>query len=338
MTVKTIIAAAGATSAAAAASAAVWLAVAPQNSGSSASGSSSGGNQPAATAPAPGSQDVVVVCVGTGRILHAPTPGGGCAAGQEPLSLVPAKVCQTCPPFEEPKPDTDEGAVSDLEQRISALENKPYFEVVNDEERPVFRVGPDGVKVFNKAGSPVAAFASSQYGGYFTASSATQNLQISMGAVGATAGVQITEDGLARMTIAAREKSGASFRIPSADGTIAGIGASVDGPGALLLGTLEGRVRSTLTVPDGRGMIRVRKDDVGGGVTLTEQGGGGGMFEIDTAKGEAAIKMGHLSHRYGIVMAGPRYNMPLIPKSGLPGSYFLGCGGQAPPACMPPQD
>ena len=336
MTVKTIIAAAGATTAAAAASAAVWLAVAPQSRGS-APGSPSGGNPPAASAPAPGSQDVAMVCVGAGRILHAPLPGG-CAAGQTPLSLVPAKPCQLCPPFEEPKPNTDEGAVSDLEQRISALENKPYFEVVNDDEQPVFRVGPDGVKVFNKAGTPVAAFASSQYGGYFTASSASADLQASLGAVGATAGVQITEDGLPRMTISAREKGGASFRIPSVDGTIAGIGASMDGPGALLLGTLEGRVRSTLTVPDGRGMIRVRKDDVGGGVTLIEQNGGGGMFEIDTAKGEAAIKMGHLNHRYGIVMAGPRYNMPLIPKSGLPGSYFLGCGGQSPPACMPPQD
>jgi hypothetical protein len=337
MTVKTIVAAAGATTAAAVASAAVWLAVAPQTGGSAPSGSPPGGNPPAATAPAPGSQDVVMVCVGAGRILHAPLPSG-CAPGQTPLSLVPAKVCQLCPPFEEPKPDADEGALGDLEQRISALENKPYFEVVNDDEQPVFRVGPDGVKVFNKAGAPVAAFASSEYGGYFTAKSASADLQVSLGATGATAGVQISEDGLTRMTISAREKAGASFRVPSADGTIAGIGASVDGPGALLLGTLEGRVRSTITVPDGRGMVRVRKDDVGGGVTLIDQNGGGGMFEIDTAKGEAAIKMGHLNHRYGIVMAGPRYNMPLIPKSGLPGSYFLGCGGQAPPACMPPQD
>ena len=59
------------------------------------------------------------------------------------------------------------------------------------------------------------------------------------------------------------------------------------------------------------------------------------MFQIDNAQGNAAIKMGHLDNRYGIVLAGPTLGLPLVPKSGLPGSYFMGCGSQAPPACMP---
>jgi hypothetical protein len=280
-----------------------------------------------------------MVCVDAGRVLRAPLPAGGCTQGQTPLSLIPASICQLCPPFEEPKPDANaNNDIDRLEQRIRELENAPYFEVVNSDEKPVFRVGPDGVKVFNQAMKAVAAFGSTQSGGHFIASSGSANLQASLAAVSTTAGVQIIEDGLPRLNLNVREDGTASFRIPSAAGTIAGIGVSLDGPGALLLGTLDGQVRSSLTVPNGRGLIRVRKGDQGGGVSLLEQSGGGGMFEIDNVQGEAAIKMGHLNHRYGIVMAGPRYQLPLIPKSGLPGSYFLGCGGEAPPACMPPKN
>ena len=48
-----------------------------------------------------------------------------------------------------------------------------------------------------------------------------------------------------------------------------------------------------------------------------EQGIGGGMLQIDSKDG-AIVKMGHVGNRYGIVMAGPRPGLPLVPKSGLP--------------------
>jgi hypothetical protein len=65
-----------------------------------------------------------------------------------------------------------------------------------------------------------------------------------------------------------------------------------------------------------------------------EQSSGGGMLQIDAQQG-AIVKMGHVENRYGIVATGPRQGIALIPKSGLPGSFFLGCGSAAPPACTP---
>jgi hypothetical protein len=39
--------------------------------------------------------------------------------------------------------------------------------------------------------------------------------------------------------------------------------------------------------------------------------------------------MGGVNNRYGLVVAVPTLGLPLIPKSALPGSYFMGCGSQA---------
>lgn len=317
-------------------SAAAWLAVGPRSEATGSPAAHDGASAAASRAP----EDVVVVCVAEDRVVRAPLAEDRCAPGQVAVSLLPDEIaCALCQPFEEPaQPDrSDSAALNDVERRIRALEQAPYFEVVNDAEQPIFRVGPDGVRVFNTSGVAVAAFGTSQYGGYFVASSGSALVQASLGAIGTMAGVQITEDGLTRMSVSAAEGGGSAFRLPSAAGTIAGIGASIDGPGALLVGTLDGEIRSSLTVPGGRGMVRVLKNATGGGLSMLEPTSGGGMLEVDNVQGEAAIRMGHLSHRYGIVMAGPRYSMPLVPKSGLPGSYFLGCGGQAPPACMPPE-
>jgi hypothetical protein len=39
------------------------------------------------------------------------------------------------------------------------------------------------------------------------------------------------------------------------------------------------------------------------------------------------VKFGVNQDRYGVVLAGPVSGFPLVPGSGLPGSYFLGCAG-----------
>lgn len=337
MTLRTIVVAGVSTTAAvAAASTAVWLAVAPQSAATGGAGAAP--PPPAASPPPGGSRTVVVVCVGADQIVRSPRPQGGCPSGQRKVDLRPEEeMCQLCPPFDERRePDSsDNEALNDLERRIRALENGPYFEVVNDNEQPIFRVGPGGVRIFNQSGVAVAAFGSSESGGYFTASSGTALMESSIAASGTTAGVRMVEDGLVRLELSAREGGGAALRVPSGDGLIAGLGASVSGPGTLLLGTLDGQVKSSLTVPDGRGMVSVNQDLNGGGASLLEARIGGGMFEIADAKGQSAIKMGHVDHRYGIVLAGPVLGLPLVPRSGLPGSYFMGCGSQAPPACMP---
>ena len=333
MTVRTLIGAAATTTAAA--SAAVWFAVAPQNAPPTAPSS---GQVERASPAAPGVQDEVVVCIGGDDIIRAPLPEGECPPGHREVSLRPPEEedCPLCPPADGEKPDlSNNEPLNDLERRLRALENAPYFEVINDSEQPVFRVGPDGVRVFNRTGVAVAGFGAAQDGGYFTASSGSALLEASLVANGTKAGVQIVEDDIVRLSALAGESSPPSVLVPSANGVIAGIGASTAGSGALLLGGLDGRLKASLSIPGGRGQLQLRSGDEGGQVSMLEQSIGGGMFQIDNAKGMAAIKMGHLNNRYGIVLAGPNLGFPLIPKSGLPGSYFMGCGSQARPACMP---
>ena len=91
-------------------------------------------------------------------------------------------------------------------------------------------------------------------------------------------------------------------------------------------------------VLDGRGMIASNGNGPSGGTALLEPRIGGGMFGLDDTRGNAAIKMGHNGNRYGIVLAGPKLGFPLIPKSGLPGSYFMGCATAVRPACVPTID
>ena len=286
----------------------------------------------------PGEEEEMVVCVGEDKIIRAPRPEGGCPPGHRRVSLRPEEEeeCPLCPPADGEAPDvSDNPALNDLERRLRALENAPYFEVIDDNEQPVFRVAPDGVTVFDRTGVVRAGFGVSQSGGYFTVKSGTSLLEASLGAAGTKAGLQIIEDGLVRLTTLAGEDSPPSLRIPSASGLIAGIGVSTAGGGAVLVGQLNGARKASMTVPDGRGVLQLSSTESGGQVSILQQRIGGGMFQIDNAQGEAVIKMGHYEHRYGIVLAGPKLGLPLVPKSGLPGSYFMGCGGQVPPACMP---
>jgi hypothetical protein len=278
----------------------------------------------------------MIVCEAGDHILRAPLQNGNCPPGHKKLSLEPEKddqLCEFCPPSEEkPPPDPDEDALAALERRIRNLENAPYFEVVNKQEQPIFRVGPGGVRIFNKAGTAVAAFGTSEAGGYFTGRSATSPVFVSMGASDTTAGIRIVEEGLGRMELATRDGR-SSLRFPSGDGLIAGIGESTSGPGVLLVGTRTGQVKAKLMVPDERGVVSVSKEDEGGGLSLLEAKIGGGLLDI-AAGNDSVVRMGHVEHRYGIVLAGPVMGLPLVPKSGLPGSYFMGCAGGA-PACVP---
>lgn len=320
---------------AAAASAAAWMSLAPQ-------GTMPAGGEAGAAASAESSdtdeQSRTTVCVGSDGILRASLPEGGCPPAHRPMRLPEEEECEMCPPFEEPAPQDPETnrELALLERRIRALETAAYFEVVDGDDRPVFSIGPDGVRVFNRSGVPVVAFGSTDFGGYVTARSTTMSLEASMGATGRTAGLQIREDGLTRLEVSAKPGGGAALRLPSGDGgLIAGLGASVDGPGALLLGTRDGWVKATLTIPNGRGRVNVRRTEKSGGLVLQEAGIGGGMLLLADAKDDRAVVMGHVKNTYGLVIAGPVPGLPLVPKTGLPGSYFMGCGSQAPPACMP---
>jgi hypothetical protein len=329
---------------AAAGSTAAYLTIASPNAGTA--GDSAPGDRPASSsAPGPSTPDAgpddVKLCVGSGRILHA-TPEGSesCPDGQEELQLAwgaDERVCELCDPFKDPpsgEPQSDSRALDAIERRIRDLENAAYFEVVNKNEQTIFRVGPGGIRVFNGNGTAVAALGISELGGYFTGRSATGPFEASIGASGSSAGVRLFDTGLPRVEVGTRNGPFA-LRFPSAVGMLAGIGQTRAGTGAVLAGTLPGAVRASFTVTDGRGMASMIKEAGNGGAALTEATIGGGLLDIANARGNSAVKMGHNAHRYGVVLAGPVLGMPVVPRSGIPGSYFMGCASGERPACAP---
>jgi hypothetical protein len=287
--------------------------------------------------------DEVTLCVGPGpdHILRATPLDGSCPPDHQELRLEEEDeaICELCDPEDPPKPrdPARDGQLAALDDRIRALEKSAYFEVVTKDGRPVFRVEPGGARLFNPESTAVAALGTSEQGGYFTGRTTRGSHYASIGASGDRGGVRLLEVDLARLELKVQDGKG-SLRIPSATGVIAGLGQSTAGSGALLVGTLAGDVRGSFTVPNGRGMIASNGQAASGGTALLEPGIGGGMFGLDDTRGGAAVKMGHNGHRYGIVLAGPVLGFPLIPKSGLPGSYFMGCTTAVKPACVPTID
>jgi hypothetical protein len=114
---------------------------------------------------------------------------------------------------------------------------------------------------------------------------------------------------------------------------IAGIGESSAGTGALVIGNSNGQVKASMTLAEGKGMLSLFNKKRADILSLTEGATGGGLLTIGDADGAPMVKMGVNEGRYGIVLAGPVAGFPLVPSSGLPGSYFLGCSGGA--ACRP---
>jgi hypothetical protein len=294
--------------------------------------------RPPAESAEPPEEDPTVVCVGPDRVVRSPSPEGKCPADHEELELEDedSGICELCDPFKEQPPAPSASRELDaLERRLWSLENTPYFEVVDRRQSPIFRVGPGGVRVFNKEGLPVAAIGTTETGGFFTVRSTTVPTDVSIGATGDTAGFRIVETGLLRTDLTWKGDR-SSLRFPSAIGLIAGMGESNAGTGTLLVGSRLGKVKVKFSIPDARGILGVTKlDDDVGGIALAEAKVGGGMLDVGDRKGNSAVKMGHNGHRYGIVIAGPKPGFPLIPKSGLPGSYFMGCPTDQRPACVP---
>jgi hypothetical protein len=321
-----------------AASAATWFAVNSQNEGATASGAVN--SSPPANSSDANESNSVVVCVGVDTVLRVP-PGfaSECPDGQEELQLEDddEELCELCDPFDDPPrvPRLDDPAAKALEQRIRKLEDTAYFEVVSkDNERAIFRIGPDGARFFNGEGAAVAAVGTNDAGGYFSGKSAVDELEASLGASGSRAGVVLFQGGTERVELATREGP-LALRFPSGKGLIAGIGQSRAGTGAVLVGTVPGVTDGSIPVSDGRGVLSLTKDGGRGGLAFAEATIGGGLLDIATARGDSAVKMGHNGHRYGIVLAGPVLGVPYVPRTGVPGSYFMGCASGEKPACLP---
>lgn len=280
-----------------------------------------------------------------------PDPGDPGIAG-EADSPEGGGTCASCGPFDDPFSDpwligsddpsasqpgespSADASLAALEERIRALENSAYLEVVNEATGKVlFSIGPHGARIFASNGNQVAAFGTTDLGGYFAARSPTGQVA-AIGASDESAGPRILNGDLPSAELGAHAGPHA-LRFPSVNGLIAGLGQSRAGSGAMILGSLTGVTQSSITVTDGRAVVAFSKDGRPGGAALAEALIGGGVLDLANARGDSAVKMGHNGHRYGIVLAGPVPGFPYVPRSGLPGSYFMGCASGEKPACMP---
>jgi hypothetical protein len=97
----------------------------------------------------------------------------------------------------------------------------------------------------------------------------------------------------------------------------------------MVIGDPAGRLRAMMTVVDGKGSVRIQNAEGGAVLALTEGAAGGGLLTIGDRSSEPMVKFGVNEDRYGVVLAGPVSGFPLVPGSGLPGSYFLRRAGGA---------
>ena len=281
-----------------------------------------------ATSPrlaAQGGPGFVVVCAGVDGVLRARM--ATCAAGETPPPPADSAPSAGTPPEPSlPAPS----ATAELEGRISELERSrsDVFQVVDGAGRRIFTAAPAAVRVFNRNGAAVASITGSASGGTMTAQSAGGQRMVSVDANG----MRIVESGHDRITLGGLGHH--SLRVLNSEKMLAGIGlTSDDGTGLIAVNTRDGKLRAQMSVGDGQGRLSVFNAAGEAVATLTEGQSGGGLLAISDATGEPIVKMGVTSKGYGVVLTGPAAGLPFVPKSGLPGSYLLGCAGG--PSCVP---
>lgn len=276
-----------------------------------------------------------VVCAGPDTVLRLVAGDGKtCPPGKERVDVSEAEA--EVPEVDDAGMDEPGAAereksksprLAALERRISALEQRSLFEVVDKAGNPIFRVAPESVLVYNNAQEPVAAIRASSKGGEFISRSA-EGLGAAFGVSGLRSGVRISENGVTRADIGKQAQGNYAMRFVSpGGGVIAGVGESRGGTGAAIVGALTGTLLASMTSADGKGAIGVSSSSGAPVLSLSEGATRGGLLAIGDAASEPMVKMGVAQDRYGIVLTGPRAGFPLIPASGLPGSYIIGCSG-----------
>jgi hypothetical protein len=222
--------------------------------------------------------------------------------------------------------------LAELENRVNNLETSSLFEVVNRKGDVIFSVAPGKAQLYNQNKTAVAAMFAKAEGGEFVARSGDGKLSTFLGAYGERAGLRITEGDNPRLDMLRQAGGNYSLRIRSGSGDIAGIGESKAGTGALVVGDKTGEHKAAIQVDGGKGAVSIFNQSGQGVASLTQSENGGGLLVLTDAGGAATVLMKTNDNRYGVVMALPT-GFPYVPKSGLPGSYMLGCA--AGPACVP---
>jgi hypothetical protein len=196
----------------------------------------------------------------------------------------------------------------------------------------MFSVTPRSVQVYDENKTAVALITASSDGGLFMARTPDAGLTTYLGAGRDRAGLRIAERDYPRLDLLRQTGGNYSLRIPIGAGDIAAMGESRAGTGAIVVGDRGGNHRAALQVDAGLGTASIFNKGGQGVALLTQSANGGGLLVLANAAGQATVLMkASENNRYGVVMALPS-GLPYVPKSGLPGSYMLGC--TAGPACV----
>jgi len=284
---------------------------------------------------APG-EGTVALCIRPDRSLRS-TGEGLCAPGEQAVRLAAygAREQDGTSDWETWGTEDDESAATGddrldaLERRLAALENEPLFEVVSQKGTPILTVGNGFMLVHNPAGTAVAAIRGTATGGFFTGRSVDGRFAATVGASGPVVASRILEDGIVRVDLGRQPGGNYALRFPSLGrGQVAGIGESQAGTGALVIADVAGQRRASAEIgAQGQGILFAYNDQDTQVASLTESAEGSGLLVLGDAAGDWRVKMGVLDNRYGFTIAGPNVIGPLIPATGLPGSFLLGCTG-----------
>jgi hypothetical protein len=280
-----------------------------------------------------------IVCVASDSVIHVES-GTVCAAGQTPLPLALSPPA----PSDPTKPSRHPGdQLADLERRLAALQKSPLFTVVDKEDHPMFAVMPGRAVVYHPSSfDEVVSIGAGEDGGILTVSAANDALRVNIAASASRTGLWSERDGVKRLELGMSAIGTSSLKILTSESkVVAGMGESRAGTGAIVVANRQGQTLASMTVVDddalgagtAKGAIGVFNRKGAAVLSLTEGATGGGLLTIGDASSTPMVKMGVKDDRYGVVLAGPRAGFPLVPRSGLPGSYFLGCAGGA--ACVP---
>ena len=284
----------------------------------------------AAHATALGSGDVIV-CIGTDSLMRSPE-SGNCPDTSTPITLAGPDLKNIDAIDEDdplgptnPNARTLSPAIAELERRIEDLERGPVFEVVTREGEVIFRIAPEQVQLFYGSETPVAEMLAMPDGGLLRARAADDARSAVMGAYGAYAGLRLADGGISRLDLLRRAGGNYSFVIPKGRGYVAGIGESSAGTGALSIGNDAGQAKAVMSVDGGVGAVTVYNHSSNPVATIREGVSGAGLMALGNSSGSMLVKLGtNNDDRYGVVLALP-LGLPYVPRSGLPGSYMLGC-------------
>ena len=286
--------------------------------------------------PADAQDNDVTVCVGADSILRSPD-SGTCPSGSQKFKLSGPDINKPNDADNDPLGPTQEPGQSksdplaDVQRRLSNLEKPSVFEVVDQQDRTIFSVAPGRALLYTKGGAAVAAMGATPDGGMFVARTADAKLTTFIRALEDRVGFRLKDGDFTSVDLGRQEAGNYSFKIPLGDNAIAGIGESKAGTGAVIIGDGSGRTRAAMEVNDRKGALDVFNVDGNCVASLTESVNGGGLLVLTDAASRATVMM-KANKGYGVVMTFPP-GFPYVPKSGLPGSYMLGCAGG--PACVP---